>query len=353
MGPPTKQTTSPIHSFPSNSRMWIISDGKAGNEAQCLGVAEALGMPWEIKTVSSKGVFAFLAPYGPVDPKLRFGEPGSLFSPPWPHLAVACGRLTTPYIRKLRKASRLSTYTVILLDPKTGPGTADLFWVPEHDTRRGSNVITSLTSPHRFSPARLAELRTTIPPGIAALPSPRVAVFIGGPNAVYKYSDADVARLIKLLGDASQSGAGLMISCSRRTPPALAAGVEMATRNVPRLFWSGTEGENPYADYLAHADAFVVTADSVNMTGEACVTGKPVHVFHPEGGSAKFDRFHSSLMAYGATSRFTAAQQVFVDWSYEPLFSASDIAREINMRYARRAQRLGSILEAGREGTSR
>ena len=42
-------------------------------------------------------------------------------------------------------------------------------------------------------------------------------------------------------------------------------------------------------------------ADSVNMTGEACATGRPVYVFEPGPGSPKFARFHAALRRHGAT----------------------------------------------------
>ena len=73
-----------------------------------------------------------------------------------------------------------------------------------------------------------------------------------------------------------------------------------ATAGAPRLLWDG-EGANPYPAFLAHADAFIAPADSVNMTGEPCATGKPVYVFEPEGGSPKFTRFHEALRRHGAT----------------------------------------------------
>ncbi len=109
---------------------------------------------------------------------------------PIPPIAFATGRLTTPYIRALKKKAGLKTFTVILLDPKVSAASADLFWVPEHDKRRGANVVTTLTSPHRFSPARLAELRREMPANIAALPAPRVAVLLGGPNGDYRFTAA-------------------------------------------------------------------------------------------------------------------------------------------------------------------
>ncbi|MEQ1716120.1 MAG: ELM1/GtrOC1 family putative glycosyltransferase, partial [Hyphomicrobium sp.] len=171
---------------------WIFSDGKAGHEIQCRGVAEALGLVATIKRIAEPGrLYKLTAPHGRPPRVAHFGKPGSDFAPPWPVIAFATGRLTTPYIRALKKRAGLATFTVILLDPKTGASSADLFWVPEHDRRRGANVITTLTSPHGFSLQRLVELRRDVPADIATLPHPRVAVMVGGPNGDYRYEDQD------------------------------------------------------------------------------------------------------------------------------------------------------------------
>ena len=153
-------------------RAWIITDGKAGMEVQARGVADALGVTYEMKTVAPRGVYRALAPWGPVAPAERMGEPGSAFGPPWPDIAIATGRASIPYVRRLRRLAGPATFTVVLQDPKTGPGTADLIWVPAHDRRRGTNVLTTLTSPHSFTGQRLADLRASPPPVIAALPAP-------------------------------------------------------------------------------------------------------------------------------------------------------------------------------------
>ena len=320
---------------------WIISDGKAGNEAQCRGVFDALGLSYEVKRVAPKGLWKLLSPWGPVDPAERFGTRASRFAAPWPDFAIAAGRLTTPYIRRLKRTAGFGTYTIILLDPKVGAGAADIFWVPEHDARRGPNVITTLTSPHSFSPRRIAELRAKVPPEIAALARPRVAVSLGGPNGDYRYTQGTLARFASALQSLAALGAGLMITPSRRTPAALAAFVQQATAAAPSIFWNG-EGENPYPRFLAHADAFLATADSINMVGEACATGKPVYVFEPEGGSAKFQRFHAALRRHGATRPLPDRLERLETWSYVPLSSSEAIANEIARRWSRRRLMLGS-----------
>jgi hypothetical protein len=78
------------------------------------------------------------------------------------------------------------------------------------------------------------------------------------------------------------------------------------------------------------------------MTGEACATGKPVLVFTPSGGSAKFRRFHAALEARGATRPLPDRLEEIPHWSYEPLHSVEDISREIERRWlARRGVSVG------------
>jgi mitochondrial fission protein ELM1 len=325
----------------AGKRGWIISDGKAGNDVQTHGVFDALRVAYEIKHVDPRGIWRALSPWGPVNPQERFGKAGSAFQPPWPDFAISIGRLTVPYIRSLKRSAGFATFTVILQNPKVSAKTADLFWVPEHDTRRGPNVITTLTAPHSFTAQRLRALRATMPADIAALPQPRVAVMLGGPNGDFHYTPQAMARLAAALQSLGRLGAGLMITPSRRTPAGITQFVDEATATLPRLFWRG-DGENPYPQFLAHGDAFIAPADSVNMSGEPCATGKPVYVFEPEGGSAKFTRFHAALRARGATRPLPATFERLEPWSYAPLNSSETIAGEIARRWLKRRQMLGA-----------
>jgi uncharacterized protein len=303
-------------------------------------VFDALELKYQMKRVDPSGIWRVLAPWGPVDPLERFGTAASQFHPPWPDFAVAVGRQTTPYIRRLKRLAGRAAYTIILQDPRVGAEAADLFWVPEHDQMRGPNVITTLTAPHSFTARRLVELRRSMPPEIAALPSPRVAVSLGGPNGYYRYTRAALANLASALKSVAALGAGLMITASRRTPPRISALVREATAGTRRWFWDGT-GENPYPAFLAHADAFIAPADSVNMVGEPCATGRPVYVFELEGGSPKFARFHAALARHGATRPLPSRFESLETWSYAPLNSAETIAAEIVRRWSKRRQMLG------------
>ncbi len=322
---------------------WVITDGAAGLVVQARGLAEALGLQTKFLQIAPRGIWKTLAPWAPVSPSERFGQSGSQFAPPWPDVAIASGRLAIPYIRALHRKAGLATYTIILQDPKASPKSADLIWVPAHDKRRGANVITTPTSPHSFGPKRLAALRAEMPTEIAALPGPRVAVILGGRTKTYPFPEADHNYLSGALASLGRLGASFMITPSRRSHPALIDAVVRATDGFPRLLWDG-EGDNPYPNFLAHADVFVVTGDSTNMCGEAAATGRPIYVFEPAGGSAKFQRFHEGLQALGATRPLPEQINELETWSYQPLDSTRVIADEIEKRFAQRQANLSGSL---------
>ncbi|TYC55718.1 nucleoside-diphosphate sugar epimerase [Rhodobacterales bacterium] len=304
----------------------VLTDGKAGDLAQCVGVAEALGVPYETAQVSPRRHFSWLLPFGPIDPKEKETCPGSPIAPPYPDIAIASGRRAAAYLRRLKKASGGRTFTVFLKDPRTGPEAADLIWVPQHDGLRGGNVLVTPTSPHRFSAEKLAQLRGESQPEIDRLPSPRVAVLIGGDSRHHTFSEADQQRLVDGLRlIAKENGAGLMITTSRRTPTDLANELASLAKAGGHLYWNGST-PNPLGQYLARADAIVVTADSTNMIGEATATGKPVHVFHPGGGHAKITRFLDSLRGLGVLHPFPGPLKTT---TYEPIDATPLIADRV------------------------
>lgn len=325
--------------LPSSVRAWVLTDGKAGDEEPCLGVAEALGLRAELRRVAPRAIFAFAMPWGPPDPAEGPDRPGSPIRPPEPELVIASGRRSVPYLRAVARRSEGRAFTVFLRDPRTGPGTADLIWAPEHDALRGPNVLATLTSPHRLSPERLHAAAASPDPRLAALPSPRVAVLAGGDSRHARFTDADIARFAGQLRRLSREGASLMMTPSRRTPPALRRALSGLAG--PRAFlWDGA-GNNPYVSLLALADAVVTTADSVNMIGEAAATGVPILVFEPSGGHPKLSRFLDGLRRHGAVRPFAGRLE---GERYAPLDSTPVVARAVADAFARhRAGRLPGV----------
>jgi uncharacterized protein len=308
---------------------WVLTDGKAGDEAQCLGVAERLLLTPVVRRVKPRAPWVWLMPWGPIDPREAPGRPDSPIAPPWPEIVIASGRRAAAYLRRIRREGRGRVLTVFLKDPGVGARAADLVWAPEHDGLRGAGVIATLTSPHRISPERMAEARRSRPAWLEAGRT-HVGVMLGGDSRHHRFGPADVERLSGLLAHIADAGAKLVVTPSRRTPAALADAVRRTCARTGGFWWDGSGG-NPYIPILAHADHLVVTADSVNMLGEAAATGKPIHLFAPSGGHRKFDAFVNGLERRGAVRALTGRLE---SWFYDPVDATPEIAMAVARAFA-------------------
>lgn len=282
---------------------WAISDGAAGNENQCLALAQALGLAPRVLRVRVRQPWAALAPHLTAGAAAAIrDEHDSPLAPPWPDLAIGCGRRAALVTRLLRRWSGGRSFTVQILDPRIDSRAFDLVVAPQHDGTRGDNVIGSIGALNAVDADWLAAGRARFA-ALAQLPTPRTAVLVGGSNRAQRLDDAYFDALLERL-DALHAAAGgsFLVSVSRRTPAARTTRLREAFARWPGRFWSG-DGENPYAGLLGWADRIVVTPDSVNMISEACATGRPVHTFAPRPIGGKLAAFHAELAASGHLRR--------------------------------------------------
>jgi uncharacterized protein len=313
----------------SPATCWVVTDGKAGMESQCLGLAEALGVALTIKRVALRTPWRWLTPYLRIGGRLQFAPGSDALVPPWPDLLIATGRQSVAaalYVRQASARAGRRALTVQLQNPAIAPSHFDLVVVPRHDRLSGANIIATRGALNRITPAVLAEAAARLAPKIAHLARPYVAVLIGGSNAAYRFHATDAARLGgKLCVAARAHSASLLVTPSRRTGAAQLRAFAEAIAEMPHYLWDGT-GENPYFGILGLADFIVVTADSVNMVSEAAATGKPLYVFDPPGGADKFDRFHQGLRDDGIARLFTGTLEAY---SYPPLDDRAAVAARV------------------------
>jgi hypothetical protein len=280
---------------------WVLTDGKAGMESQCLGLAEALGLRPDVRRVRPRAPWRWLPPrlwLAPLAAPARGDRP----APPWPEVLIATGRQTVAIAAAIRRAGRI--FAIQIQDPAVPLDRFDVVVAPRHDGLAGDNVVVSEGALHRITPSRLRAEGARFRGALAGLPRPLVAVLVGGSNRQYRLTPDALARLCGgLVRLTREHGAGLAVTPSRRTGRTAEAVLRQALHGAPAAIWDGG-GDNPYFGYLAEADAIVVTSDSVNMVSEACATGKPVYVFHLDGGGAKFARFHRNFAERGLTRPF-------------------------------------------------
>lgn len=308
---------------------WVVTDGKAGMENQCLGLAEALGMSPVIKRIKLRSPWKQLSPFLRHGLSYAFSDKGDAIVPPWPDLLIATGRASVPASLYVRRMSRVNggkgTFTVQIQNPVIDPSRFDLVVIPRHDTLSGANVMTTRGSLHRVSREMLSGEAVKFLPQVKDLPSPRIAVLIGGSNSVYSLTPREMKVLAAQLASVAGREGSLMITPSRRTGDENMAILRDALRGTPSYIWDG-QGANPYYGMLGLADSILVTCDSVNMVSEACSTGKPVMVIDLPGGSDKFRRFHQAMRDDGMTRPFTGKIE---KWDYAPLDDMRLVAERV------------------------
>lgn len=316
---------------PRAPTVWALTDERAGNRGQVLGVSEALGVPFDTKEIR----------YGPLA-RLPNGLLGASLAglteqsrmvliPPWPDVVIAAGRRAAPVLRAIKRHGNGRPFVVQLMDPGGRRDDLDLIAVPAHDgLAPAPNIIHTVGSPHRITAERLAAARREWLPRLQHLPSPRIAVMVGGPTKRRGFTTEMAQTLARTASRlAAEAGGSLLVSTSRRTGDA-ADDLITAVAVPHHAYRYGDAGENPYLGYLAVADAIIVTGDSASMCTEACATEAPVYIYAPPGYAiAKHRRLHQSLFDQGCARPLGGQLET---WRYGPVNPAGAIAAEILAR---------------------
>ena len=327
----------------SGPRIWVLPDNRPGNASQCLGVAEALGLPYEVKKIG----YSWAAV---LDNRLRGASlvgldaaSRALIVPPWPDLLITAGRRAAPPARYVKKMSGGKTFLVQLMHPTHHEADFDLIAVPHHDRRpEGPNILTVTGAAHHVTAEKLAAGAELWRERLAAIPRPRLAVMIGGAFG-RKPLPVDLAvDMVRQVSEAANRlGGGILLTTSRRTPADVVAAIPGAI-SCPAYshFWS-PEGDNPYFGFLGLSDAVVITGDSVSMLCEATVTRRPVYILSPPGLARRRQALlQERLVELGHAYRFESLTGGLPTTATPPLNAAHDIVAAIRAR-------MGSRLDGG------
>ena len=298
---------------------WAITDQAAGNQRQALALAERLGMPVRHLVLAPRAPWSWLAPRLALGGRLMLpAAQRTVFAPPWPTVAIGCGRSAALLTRVLRDCVQGHCHTVQILDPRIDPKHWDTVIAPRHDGLSGPNVMQPLGSLNPIDDAWLSDGREAFP-ALGELPGPHVGVLLGGPRGNLRIDQAYAQQLCDLLLARQRTeGGSLLVLGSRRTPASVMGAMRARLRDVPGLIWPNPgNDDNPYPGVLGWADRLVVTPDSVNMLSEACAVGCAVQTLVSAPLSGKLARFHQSLreagllhdLAEGATSNQTPLRE--------------------------------------------
>ena len=305
---------------------WIITEGMAGTENQCIGVAEALNVTPRIIQIGLHQPWKTLSPWLGFEQSWSFTKQLSPQTDQnWPDLVICAGRKAIAAARYIKKKSHGKSFITFLQNPKINDPALDLIAAPYHDKCTLKNAITTHGAPNKITKNILDEAYKKFETQFKPLRTPRVAVLIGGNSKTHEITPEIIDKMINQL---QSLDASLMVTASRRTGE---KNIEKLRENLQGeniFFWDG-KGENPYFAMLAWAEHIIVSSDSVSMISDAATTGKPVHLIPLEGGSKRFERLYKHFQNLGAIRFFNGNLE---SWTYTPINDAQMIADEIRIR---------------------
>ena len=324
-------------------RVWVISDGTPGMLSQCLALLRAMGLDGEdIRAVPTPLLRAFPTLARIPGWQLTLGRaPDWLKMNQWPDLCITCGRRMAGISIGVRRRSGGKTKTIHIQDPKVDARFFDLLITPRHDDIAAQNalkggqlhssengaVLATTGALNRLSGQEIDEAAEAVAAAWPEMFGGRsdkadraadkagarklAAVMVGGHNRRYKAGEREFTQLADQLAQfVGITGAGLALVPSRRTPKrGLRALRErlVGTLGAEAVWvWDGDLSSagavNPYPGILGLADYLIVTSDSVNMTSEAAITGKPVLTAEMVPETGRIATFHQMMRSSGHTA---------------------------------------------------
>ena len=273
---------------PGQPRVWVLSDGKPGHDTQSVGLAQAIGWPFEVLRLKAGVVarmqYRLLGLVGRVGANLLGVAGAKNIVPPWPDLVITTGWAAGPVARWIVRQSGGATRTVML--GRRGGRIAEAFDIVigarYHRLPFAPNRIETVAPLNRLSEDNLHVACHAAEHPLGKNGSPLLVALVGGASRRYPFTVPHARRFAQaLLRLQQEQGGSLFVVTSRRTG-------DEATRALTEVIgdtgvvdvWRPNRLDNPYPGCLAHADVIVVTGDSESMLAEAAATGKPV-LIHP------------------------------------------------------------------------
>lgn len=270
--------------------VWAVLCYRAGENSQILALAEALGLPFEIKHLVYRPLGRLVEIWRGANLLGIDRRRSSPLEPPWPKLVISAGMRNEPVCRWIVKQSAGKTRYVHIGKPWGKLEDFDLVvTVPEYPVPDAPNVVRNQLSLHRVTSARLAEATRIWQPRLAHLPRPWIAVLVGGYSGPYAFDPENARRLGREASALAQClGGSLLVTTSARTSRRATEALYESI-DAPCFFHRFRPGgDNPYFAFLAQASCFIVTCDSATMLAEACATGRRVYMFDLDAPAVSF-----------------------------------------------------------------
>lgn len=258
-------------------RIWALLGARPGDNDQIIALAEALGLPFELKQLEYNGLRR-LGPrmLGKSLASLTAHSRRLILSEPPPDVTISAGHRSVPVVRALKDRSRGEMRAIHVGFPRVSPDYFDLvIATPQYPISDNPRL---LRIPFALTRAAIATADPDAMKSLSGLPSPRRLLIVGGPTLFWTLDRSILERTLStLLDDAREEGGSVLVTTSPRTPAKIfdELAQSLAKSRVPSILAMPNRAPS-YASLLARADRIWVTADSVSMVSDAIWSGKDV-----------------------------------------------------------------------------
>ena len=319
-----------------NLRAWCLTDGSAGMISQVKGLADALNLNFEQKTIDLKFPWNKL-PVGIFPPsKIIFNNYRqiSLESNIPPDIIISCGKRSIYASLHLKKSLKNKVFSIHIQNPKINPAHFDLVVAPAHDDLKGKNVLKTDLALNHINKSLLSKEAELYASQFSKIEKPICAIFLGGQNRNYRFDKS----VVKVLADQvdkiiKNNDIQLYILFSRRTDEFI---IEYLKERFldQNIIWNG-EG-NPYLALMKFSKYLICTADSVSIISESISSTKPVYIFKLPSlkKNNRIEKFITMLLQKNYARLLGEKLEDFAN-SYEN--ETFQVARMIEERYNKKA----------------
>ena len=296
----------------------LLTQGMHGMVSQVEGLAKALKLNFKHQKIKLKSFWNLIPPkFTPISENLLTEKFVCDCK-----VVISCGRKSVIPSIALKKRLGNQIFNIHIQDPKVSFKHFDLIVSPEHDSIRGSNILTTQGSIHYLTKKEILDNSKYLE--LSTGKKQIVSFVIGGPNKYYDFSDEQihfVFNKIKTLFTPDKYK--IIVIPSYRTPQEVikkAYNTFSVNHHVVKKI-----DKKAYLCSLAIADYVIVTCDSTSMISEAAVTGKPVYMamMKPKKSIARFKSFYTKFKDLGIAKELSESID---NWSYDKLDEVNRIA---------------------------
>lgn len=307
------------------NKVLFLTTGEIGMRHQALGLANALANDVYEQKVDL-GAFWSRLPANWI--------PNSVIKLPEliekTNIVISCGRRSASFSIALKKLNP-ELFTIHIQNPQIPLHYFDLVVPMDHDgCKKSSNTFPVATALHHLTQKNLHK---EINKFDYKYSGKKIVIILGGNTKDFTFTENNLNEILNIYGMLKKDGYGVLLTTARRTPDSILQKLKQIELKENDWFYFG-EGDNPYKYFLAVADGFIMTSDSVSMVSETLITGKPVYLTDLEGHNKRIELFKNNLINKGYVKTW---QGQFNEYGYEPVDAKIQVAEKVKELLSKRS----------------